>query len=414
MDKKTTKRKYAKIRQGDKKSGVYLDSIVKNPAIRSSFVSLSAEDELQDPKLIKVGLTDDASQLMKFTGDKKQQLLVGPLLIPNIEIDRRDKVTGEIFPLVFTAEEIVLINRQRQTFKLTNSFNVEHSTPIEGLVNEEFWIVRDTDRDISAVLGIPQPVGTLMTSVYVPDAEQHQYLSENFNGFSIEGWFELVDDPNIQLSQDKIKIIKQNTNMKNKGFFASLFSFKNTASKIKLMEYPLQDGKMLVVDDATMVVTVDGQTPADGQYQLSDGSIAVIAGGKLSDVLQPNEDVAATQNLSTAPAPAPVATVPTPITPVAPAPVTPIADATKPAPVSDQNKLDIDTLKAELDKMKAMIAELTSAKTKLEEDKVELSKKIRGEASKADVLPKPNTATEKVSMADLAVAKLDKIQAMMK
>lgn len=420
------KKKWAKIRKGDPNSGVYLDSIVTSPAIRSGFVALSSEevDDKNQP-LLKVSFSNENSEQLKFTADKKQKILVGPLLIPNIPIGRKDKKTGELYDLYFTAEDIVEINRQRMKLKLINNFNVEHKFKISELINEQMWIVSDRNNDKANALGNPQDAGTLMTVVYVEDDAAFEYLSENFTGFSIEGYFDLFEEEDLKQNFSQENIINNNINkafkMKEKGFFASFFSMKAAANKIKLADYPLQDGRTLIVDDNTGKAAIDGQVPANGDYVLADGSVAVIVDGNLSTINDPMDMSKQNQNTK-------MDTNTQTQNPAAntPAPGTPALDQTQ-----------FDALKAELEGMKKTIAELTTAKTnletektklseekvkleadkvKLEEEKTELSKKVRA-GSPVDVLNSGQNSAgtkAKLSQAELAVDRLNKIQEMMK
>lgn len=184
MNKKKLKTRYAQIDEEDNITGVYTESIVTDPAIESPFIALSRNEQEQ----------------MKFIVDKPQQKLTGPILIPDFPILRKDNFTGELYNLIFTKEEIVKIARKRAKYRQFNNINIEHKSDdiIDGAINEEFWIIEDPKNDKANALGLDLPAGTWMTSVYIPNLEQFNELKDNFNGFSIEGYFNIVDEEELQ------------------------------------------------------------------------------------------------------------------------------------------------------------------------------------------------------------------------
>ncbi len=410
------KRKFAKL---NKRKGIYALSIVNAPAIRSNTLFLSEQKPLDDNSFI-INLSEDAPEHFKFAADKKQKMIIGPVLIPGIDIPRRNS-KGELFNLQFTAEEIAELNKKEHMNGYNNTYTLEHQVELKGVTQVENWIVRDAEKDISNVLGIPQKVGTLMRASYVDNETQFDDLALNFKGYSIEAEVDLEDE--VILSDIEKQNTNKNINMKNnQGFFASLFSFKKDASKIKLADYPMEDGKVLTVDDQSGMATIDSNPATDGEYKLSDGSIAVISGGKLTDIMQPkSEDAAAqvaasTQLASTAPAAA-VTTInaPAPAAPasVPAAPTTPVNADAKPADAGIKApEFNIEDLKSELKKMQSMIDLLTKEKVKLEEEKLELSKKIRGEAAPVVLpnVPAVKLAGEKIKMSDLMAEKYLKLK----
>ena len=192
MEKKELKTRYAKIDEDvNDDTGVYTDSIVEFPAIEVSFIALSKEV---------------FNQQFLLKADTPQQKLLGPLLIPDLPILRRDNRTGELYNLIFTKEEIVKINRKRQKLKNINSVNVEHNDDLklEGVISEETWIILDPNNDKANALGYDLPEGTLMTSIYIEDLETFNKLKDNYVGFSIEGIFNIVDEEDLETELQSI------------------------------------------------------------------------------------------------------------------------------------------------------------------------------------------------------------------
>jgi hypothetical protein len=362
MEKKEIKTRYAKVNEDDE-TGIYADAIVEFPAIDIGFVAL----------------TTNKPEIIKFISETPKQKLTGPILIPNIKILRKDK-DGDFYNLVFTEEEIVKINRKRHKLKMTNDLNLEHNDDLklDGLIHEEFWIIEDPKNDKANALGFDLPKGTLMTSVYIEDLELYNKIKDNYYGFSIEGYFDIVDSieetkmetiteyPKV-LSNNAQKGIDLNEKVGNRcatqtgkirarqlanGRPLSLETVKRMYSylsrakeyfkpgdteacgtisyylwggeealgwaertlakydneelknlkknkmnkmlkklanifKINLEEFVLEDGTIVVVDDETMVATINGEPAPDGIHTLEDKVMAIqVEDGKLIAVVE--------------------------------------------------------------------------------------------------------------------------------
>lgn len=368
MKKKPLKRKYAKISEDDE-TGIIADSIVEEPAIMVDFVALQEE---QKP-------------VLKFSVDAPKQILVGPLLIPDVEILRKDS-NGEYYNLIFTTEEIRKINRKRQSLKKNNNLNLDHnSNQAIDAINEEFWIIEDPKNDKANALGFELPAGTLMTQVYIPDLELFNKIKDNFNGFSIEGYFDVVDAEEIQQSEIELEVYndypqavsdaaargirlneavnnrcatqvgkvraqqlanrenisfdtvqrmysylsrakeyynpsdteacgtisyllwggepalrwseriinqKNNKEKMEKNLFKSILDlFTKKTIQINFSEVTLKDGTVVMIDDETMIATIEGELAPAGEHELSDGSIIVVdENGVIIEIKKPEEE----------------------------------------------------------------------------------------------------------------------------
>ena len=153
-------------------AGVQAISIVENPAIESNFIALAKEHELKFAKV-----------------DEEKRILLGPALIPNKTIYRKD---GDREYYVYFSNDT--IRKASQLFLKNGSqgkSTLEHQMKLTGLTVVESWIVDDTEKDKSAFYGLNMPVGTWMTSVKVDNDEiWNDYVkSGKVKGFSIEGYF---------------------------------------------------------------------------------------------------------------------------------------------------------------------------------------------------------------------------------
>ena len=128
-----------------------------------------------------------------FAALEEQQMLVGPAMIPNKLIKRRDE-NGEEYFVYFTEETIKKIAHKMMADKVIDKVNIEHDGDkfIDGAYLVEIWIVEDPLRDKSLTYGFKPVKGTLFTMYKIEDKKIfNEYIkSGKVKGFSIEGFFE--------------------------------------------------------------------------------------------------------------------------------------------------------------------------------------------------------------------------------
>ncbi|MDO7846482.1 XkdF-like putative serine protease domain-containing protein [Hymenobacter sp. M29] len=262
-----------KMGENEPEQGVNLVSIVQNPAIGRGFVALSA---------VKM-----APKRFHFSSEPTQQVLTGPALVPDEEILRLD-AEGNPYYISFSAEQISLIKRRYALNGYQKLSNHEHATPLDGVVFEESWIVRDSERDPAAVLGLDVPAGTWMLSGYIADSDfwTKEVLTGNVTGFSIEGLFDLEEVTLAAVPAPTPSKMKKPWNF-------SLMAAVAKLAGVKFTKTPLKDGTVVDVaeDGSVSDLDADGNVsgPAkDGAYELEDGTTLTVKDGKKVDA--PKED----------------------------------------------------------------------------------------------------------------------------
>lgn len=151
--------------------GIEAISLVDRPAIESNFITLAKEYEIN---LAEV--------------DLEKKILMGPALIPNKMIFRKD---GESKYQVFFSESTV---EQASQMYLQNGnqtkATLQHKTKIDGMSLVESWIITDPEMDKSKSYGFSLPKGTWMVSMKADNADVWaKAKSGEIKGFSIEGYF---------------------------------------------------------------------------------------------------------------------------------------------------------------------------------------------------------------------------------
>jgi hypothetical protein len=121
----------------------------------------------------------------------EQKLVVGPAMIPDKMIIRRNEITGEIYYVYFTAETIKKLQQKFMQEKLLDKTNIEHGRKFLNNVDVvESWIVEDQEKDKQQVFGMDYPKGTWMITMKVnDDATWEKVKDGKLKGFSVQGYF---------------------------------------------------------------------------------------------------------------------------------------------------------------------------------------------------------------------------------
>ena len=174
----------------DQMVGIEAVSIVSQPAIEESFITLSSDE-------IKLAKVDD-----------EKRIVMGAALVPNKMIFRKRNDT--MFYVYFSKETIR--RASELFFQNGNQSNatLEHQMKANGLTVVESWIVEDKEKDKSAIYNLDLPVGSWVISMKVEDDELWQQIKEGkkYTGFSIEGFFSdraQIKKPNLKAEMAAIE-----------------------------------------------------------------------------------------------------------------------------------------------------------------------------------------------------------------
>jgi hypothetical protein len=123
--------------------------------------------------------------------NNEQRLVVGPAMIPDKMIIRRNEITGEIYYVYFTAETIKKLQQKFMQEKLLDKTNIEHGRKfLTGVDVVESWIVDDQKLDKQQVFGMDYPKGTWMVSMKVNNDDTWNKVKDGqLKGFSVQGYF---------------------------------------------------------------------------------------------------------------------------------------------------------------------------------------------------------------------------------
>ena len=175
-------------------SGIDAISIVEAPAIESNFIALKSHE-------------------IKFAQvDAEKRILMGPVLIPDKPIFRKQVMNGEMqeFYVYFSKNTV---SRASQMFLMKGNqgkATLEHDMALQGICMVESWIKEDMEKDKSAIYGMNDPIGTWMGCLKVTNDEiWNDYVKTGrVKGFSIEGYFADKSMPMSKVETDDEKLAK--------------------------------------------------------------------------------------------------------------------------------------------------------------------------------------------------------------
>lgn len=135
---------------------------------------------------------EDTTNMQAFSIiDNEKRLLVGPAMIPNKMMARKDFATNKIYFVYFSPETIEKLQRKFMVDKLIDATNIEHKDKLlEDVTIVESWIVEDNQYDKQKKYGFENPIGTWMIIVKVNNDDIWKSVKNGeLKGFSVQGYF---------------------------------------------------------------------------------------------------------------------------------------------------------------------------------------------------------------------------------
>ncbi len=243
-------------------------ALVEFPAIEADFVTMTRPNPYVFARM-----------------DAKQQIAIGPAMIPNKLIARIDEETGEEYDVFFTPETVRAVAHNFIRHGKQGSINLEHQVPVLGNSVVEAWTVMDPEMDKAKALGYETVPETFMIALSIPDKDLWAKVeSGQYRGFSIEGYF--VD----QLVKNKQ--LKEMTTTKIKA---------TRTVEVEMTQAILQDKTPIYTDSTDFTVGANVYTDtamtspiADGEYVLDDGTEIEVKNGAVADTVAESTEPADT------------------------------------------------------------------------------------------------------------------------
>jgi len=131
--------------------------------------------------------------IQKFATDDEKRIVVGPAMVPDLKIFRKDK-EGNPYHVFFSAETIKMIMEKYMRNKYLDNNDENHDgQAVKDVYVIESWIKEDM-QDKSNKYGYNDlPIGTWFVSMKVRNEDVWNKVKQGeLNGFSVSGWFEEV------------------------------------------------------------------------------------------------------------------------------------------------------------------------------------------------------------------------------
>jgi len=129
-----------------------------------------------------------------FAQDNEKQIVLGPAMIPNQKIFRKDS-QGNPYYVFFTPETIKMIAQKYMKNKyIDNNDQMHDGKAVKDVFVTESWI-KESENDKSTDYGFSDlPVGTWFVSMKINNKDiWDKVKSHELNGFSVSGFFEEVE-----------------------------------------------------------------------------------------------------------------------------------------------------------------------------------------------------------------------------
>ena len=152
--------------------GIRMISLVSDPAISVMGMYFSSDIEME----------------FRFKSVKEQQMIVGPAIIPDKKILRKDN-NDNYYYVYFTKDTIRKMVEKFVKENNNKSLNIDHSNRMVPGFIQSSWIVEDPTYDKSRYYGFNLPIGSFFIEVKIDDKDfwLSEIKEEGRYGFSIEG-----------------------------------------------------------------------------------------------------------------------------------------------------------------------------------------------------------------------------------
>ena len=168
-------------------NGMFRISLVAAPAIEENFIHFKDER-------------------IEFFKDEEKRQVVGPIMIPNKPIYRRNEDVGEYY-IRFTEKAIDDIMYKYSKDGKFNLFNIEHTDQnFDGVTMLEIW-KKESDADKSSKYGYNLPDGTVFVKAQIEDESLWSSIKTGeINGFSIEIKADIKHSKQEEMSEFKFGV----------------------------------------------------------------------------------------------------------------------------------------------------------------------------------------------------------------
>lgn len=253
-------------------TGMFVVSLVENPAIEKSFMAFSEQ------KQIKLSVVSE-----------EKQMVFGPVAVAGMPIYRRDS-DGYEYYIMYDAQTIHKMTEKYFAHGFQNNVDVEHNFELqEGVILTQAFF-KNVEQGVNPVGYEDLPDDTLFFQFHITDSELWEKVKAGeVTGFSLAGTFgvEPIRENNQEIKNKNMKLNRIKTMLQK-----ALMAFGAISTDKGLLSYA-SDGELPEIGESVSIVDEEGnETPAaDGEYKLEDETVIVVAEGKVSEIREPEKPV---------------------------------------------------------------------------------------------------------------------------
>ena len=271
----------------DEATGMMKISLVDDPAVMSNFQAFDASRKMQ----------------MYTVTDEEKRLVRGVVMRADFPIYRRDEQMGEYY-IIYKADTIRQMAEKYLAESRQNDVNLMHKdgSDVDGVQMVQCFIKGDG----VSVDGFDDIAdGSLFAEFHITNDEVWEEVKAGtYKGFSLEGYFDLVPETDVdevdQIVKDlKGKFEKTISKFKNmsklKKLFAALTAYLqmgNVTTDKGVLAWDGEDD--LKAGDAVYILDQEGERhdAEDGDYRTDDNKVIVVVDGKVSEIKDAEAEVA--------------------------------------------------------------------------------------------------------------------------
>ena len=254
----------------NEEDGMFVCSLVDEPAIESDFVAFD-----KDKELVTLSIENE-----------EQRLVLGAVMIPNRPIFRRFDNGAECYVL-YKEDTIKQMVEKFFANGFQNNTDINHNFEISEGVYLRQAFLKDAQKGINPQGFEELPDNTLFLEYHIlNDDVWNKVKSGEVNGFSLAGNFHLVEMTiNKKENKNNMKLVKIRQMLQS-----ILSQFGAISTDKGLLSYG-SDGELPEVGESVAIVDEEGnETPAeDGEYALEDNTVIVVVEGKVSEIREPEK-----------------------------------------------------------------------------------------------------------------------------
>lgn len=244
--------------------GMFGLSLVNDPAVESNFVAFSKEKEM----------------MMFSVENEEKRMVTGVVMRCEYPIIRKN-AEGQLYYIKFSAKTIEDMAQRLFSMGLQNNIDLQHNfNYIEGVEMVEAFI-KDTTKGISPKGFEDIADGSLFATYKIMDDDIWNAIKEGtFKGFSLEGNFSFIPSTDNK----EVKNIRTKMSKLFKTIKRAFVAFAEVKTDKGVLSYAGEED--LKVGDEVFVENEDGEAvaAADGEYTAEDGTIIVVAEGKVAEI----------------------------------------------------------------------------------------------------------------------------------